>query len=69
MVKKMSKYMKVMKQTGYLNGFKSVNICPECGKKHMSYHKGNAFCSNECANKNTDKFIEELKEMGLVPSK
>jgi len=58
-----------MKQAGYLNRYKSINICPECEKKHLSYHKGNAYCSEECADKGFEKEIKELKKMGLIPSK
>lgn len=54
-------YLKSMKLSGYLNRIKSINICPECKKEHLSYHKGNAFCSEVCADKNTARFINELK--------
>ncbi|KKM95023.1 hypothetical protein LCGC14_1192370 [marine sediment metagenome] len=67
--KENNKGIRLLQQVGYLNKTLSANICPERGKKHLSYHKENASCSDKCEEEGFEKFRKELKEKGLVLSK
>ena len=53
--------IKLLQEVGYKNKSLSVNICAGRGKEHLSYHKGNAICSDKCDEKRFEKFCEELK--------